>query len=163
MTNVIEAVAEAMDQPKATFLTVDDLVQTTVGARLFTIMEIIQVRGVAFRSYTNMPNAYPATGEKPLRDDHWSKVVHANHQTFVANSIEEIAEVFTDYELIQSLGCESVLNLPIVIEGKLRGTLNLLDRAGHFTPERIKAAETLKPAGTIAILMAERSRMKGNN
>ncbi|WP_299346493.1 GAF domain-containing protein [uncultured Maritalea sp.] len=161
MNEVISAVAQEKQQPRVTFESIDNLVQSTVGARLFTITEILHDRKVAFRCYTNMPDAYPTTGEKPLRDDKWSEVVHNRHETFVANSIDEIAEVFPDYELIQSLGCESVLNLPIVIEGELRGTLNLLDKAGYFTAERVKAAKTLQTAGTLAILMAERSRTKG--
>ena len=82
-------------------------------------------------------------------------------KTFVANTIEEIAEVFPDHELIRSLGCESCLNLPIFINGEMRGTLNCLHEAGHYTPERVAAAETLKPAGALAFLLAESIRKQG--
>ncbi len=36
-------------------------------------------------------------------------------RTFVANDIDGIAAVFSDHELIQSLGCESVVNVLIVV------------------------------------------------
>ena len=78
-------------------------------------------------------------------------------QTFVANTIEEIAEVFGDYELIQSLGCESVMNVPINIRGQVVGTLNCLNVAGHFTPERVVASEALKVPGALAFLMAQQA------
>jgi len=43
----------------------------------------------------------------------------------------------------------------------LRGTLNCLDVAGHYTPERVAAAETLKTAGALAFLLAESIRNQG--
>ncbi len=155
---VAEALQQGADQPRATFAALEQTVQDTVGARLFTVMEIIPDRGVAVRSYTSLPDAYPVSGEKPLPDNHWSDIVLARRETFVANSIAEIAEVFPDHELIRSLGCESCLNLPVVIAGRVRGTLNILHGAGHFTPERASAAEGLKPAAALAILLSQEIR-----
>ena len=146
--------AAAEGQPLATFQALDRLVQATIGARLFTLMEVDTARSVARRSYSNMPKAYPTSGEKPMHQNRWAEIVQDRHETFVANSIEEIAEVFGDHALIRSLGCESCLNLPIVIGGRLWGTLNCLDVAGHYTPERVAAAQSLKTAGAAAFLMA---------
>lgn len=154
MTDLTQALASA-DQPNATYAAVEALVQETIGAKLFTIMEIDHGKGVARRSYTNMPDAYPATGEKPLRDDSWSEQVRNKRQIFVANTIEEIAAVFGDYELIQSLGCESCLNLPIEVGGTVIGTLNCLHEAGHYTPEKVSAANSLKQSGALALLVAK--------
>ena len=154
MTDITVALASPK-QPDDTFAAVEDLVQKTIGVKLFTIMEIDREKGVARRSYTNMPDAYPATGEKPLRDDAWADQVQKKRQTFVANSIEEIAAVFGDFELIQSLGCESCLSLPIEVGGTVIGTLNCLHEAGYYTPERVKAAETLKQSGALALLVAK--------
>jgi GAF domain-containing protein len=163
MIDVAAAVAEPTNQPDTTFKALENLVRETIGAKLFTLMEIDHERNVAWRNYTNMPDAYPTLGEKPRSQNMWSEIVDERHQMFVANSIEEIAEVFPDYPLIQSLGCESCLNIPIVIAGKLRGTLNCLDVAGHYTAERVIAAETLKPAGALAFLMAAATRDQGEH
>ena len=154
MTDLTQALARA-NQPEATYFALDALVQETIGAKLFTIMEIDRDKGVARRSYTNMPDAYPATGEKPLQDNAWSELVQGKRQTFVANTIEEIAAVFGDYELIQSLGCESCLNLPIEVGGSVIGTLNCLHEAGYFTPEKVLAANSLKQYGALALLVAK--------
>ena len=140
------------DQPQAIFKAVEDEVLKTIGAKLFTIMELDREKHVARRSYTNMPEAYPATGEKPMREDAWSAQVQERHETFVANTIEEIAAVFPDHELIKSLGCESCLNLPIVVAGQVIGTLNCLHEAGHYTAERVAASENLKQPGALALL-----------
>lgn len=163
MTEMTQALACPENQPQATFEALQKLVQHTIGAKLFTLMEVDHDNNLAWRNYSNMPDAYPVLGKKPRVPNRWTEIVDGQHETFVANSIEEIAEVFPDFPLIQSLGCESCLNLPIVISGKLRGTLNCLDVAGHYTPERVAAAQSLKEAGALAFLMAESLRSQGDS
>jgi len=124
-------------------------------------MEIDYRRGVAWRNYSNMPEAYPVSGEKPLQQNEWTDIVEVQRQTFVANNIEEIAAVFPDHELIRELGCESCINVPIVIGGKVRGTLNCLNKAGHYTPELVTSAQTLIKPGALAFLMAAANRPAG--
>jgi GAF domain-containing protein len=153
MTDFIAALA-APNQPEATFRTLEGLVDETIGVKLFTLMQIDRARGVAWRNYSNMPGAYPTSGEKPMQDNVWSEQVEGRHETFVANTIDDIAAVFPDHELIQSLGCESCINIPIVVGGQVIGTLNCLHVAGHYTPERVAASETLKQPGAIAFLLA---------
>ena len=46
--------------------------------------------------------------------------------------------MFPDYGLINSLGCQSVVNMPVVIGGELVGTVNMLDVDGYYTPERVR-------------------------
>lgn len=155
MTDIAQALANPA-QPEATFAAVAQAVQETIGATLFTLTEIDHARAVARRRYSTQAEAYPVSGEKPTTPDAWTAQVLDRHQIFVANSIEEIAAVFPDYELIQSLGCESCLNLPVVIGGQVIGTLNCLHEAGHYTPERVAAAPALAPLGALAFLMAAR-------
>ena len=154
MRDLAQAIADP-NQPEAAYAALEALVDDTIGITLFTLMELDLGHGVARRTYSNMPEAYPSSGEKPMQPGKWSETVEGRHETFVANSIEDIAEVFADHELIQSLGCESCLNLPIVAGGKLLGTLNCLNVAGHFTPERVAAAETLKLPGAAVFLLAQ--------
>lgn len=161
MMEIADALATARDQPDTTCRALERLVDRTIGVKLFTLMEIDLDRDVAWRSYTNMPDAYPLQGEKPRMQNRWSEIVAGRHETFVANSMEEIAKVFSDHAFIRSLGCESCLNLPIVIRGRLRGTLNCLHETGHYTPDRVAAAQSLKPAGALAFLMAESTRKEG--
>lgn len=161
MTDFTKAIAST-DQPMATFKALEDLVDKTIGVKLFTLMEVDNVRGVARRNYSNMPDAYATSGEKPIQDNSWTEQVQGRHETFVANSIEEIAAVFPDHELIQSLGCESCMNLPIVVNERVIGTLNCLHDAGHFTPERVGAAESLKQAGALAFLLEAYLKKEAN-
>lgn len=155
------ALAAAGDQPKATFAALWRLTAQTVGTKLFTLMSFDPETGVAERFYSNMPEAYPVSGTKPVNTTHWSRQVLQEHRTFVANDIEGIAAVFYDHELIKSLGCESVINVPIVIAGKVSGTINCLHEAGFYTDEKVRAAEALKLPGAACFLLKERTQAMG--
>jgi len=154
------ALASDTDQPQVTFRALERLVDQTIGVRLFTLMELDRTRGVAWRGYSNMPDAYPTAGEKPMLGGAWLDQVEQKGEIFVANTLDEIAAVFPDYELIDSLGCQSCINIPIFIEGTLRGTLNCLHRAHYYTAERVAAAEQLRLAGAVAFLVPAAARCR---
>jgi GAF domain-containing protein len=156
MTKLAAALA-APDQPGAYMAALERLVGDTIGVRLFTLMEINRARGVAARIHSSNPDAYPVAGEKPFPENAWMTVIQAG-KMFVANTHAEIAAVFPDHELIRSLGCESCLNIPVTIGGEVVGTLNCLHEAGHFTPERLAAADALSLPGAVAFLLAARAR-----
>lgn len=124
-----------------------------IAAKLFTIMTVDMEAGLARRAYTNMPEAYPTSGTKPITRDDWFEIVHDRQEIFVANTLADIAKVFPDYEVIGRLGCGSVINLPIVQNSTLAATINILNEKHYFTPERVEIAKRLIiPAGTIALV-----------
>ena len=156
------AAVEAPEQEPATlFAALEALARETIGVKLFTVMTADTGRKLSERIYSNMPDAYPVSGTKPYNETHWSDVTLRQHRTFVANTIEEIAQVFDDHPLIQSLGCESVINVPIIVGGTVLGTINCLHEAGYYTDERTKAADVLKLPGAVCMLLHETS--KGGN
>ena len=149
-----KAVSGRSNQPGSTFQALASLAYAILDLKQFTMMASDEVRGVAKRIYSDNPLAYPIGGEKPIPRNVWTETIFDRHEIFVGNSIEELATVFPDWELIQSLGLESCLNLPIIIENKVVGTLNCLNVAGHFTPARIEAANQLTLPGMVAFLLA---------
>ena len=128
------------------------LADALVGARLFTLMAFDEDTREASRFYTSDPVAYPLCGTKPAPDNAWSARVLDARETFVANDLAGIAAAFPDHALIGSLGCGAVLNLPVVVGGRVLGTVNCLDRAGRYTPERVAAAARLGLPATVAFL-----------
>lgn len=139
---------------EAAFKALAQLAYDILDLKQFTVMTVDQKRGVAARIFSDDPVPYPVGGEKPILETIWTETVLGRQETFVGNSIEELAEVFPDWEKIQSLGLESCLNLPIIIGGHVMGTLNCLNVAGHFTPDRVAAANQLKLPGAAAFLLA---------
>ncbi len=143
-TKFVDAVSQARES-RTSWRALEDLARAAVGHRLFTVMSVDMIAGLARRTYSSHPTEYPVSGTKPINRDSWFDIVHRERRSFVANTIEDIAAVFSDHALIASLGCGSVINLPIVLEGDLVATINLLDVAGHYTPERVGWAEDRLP------------------
>lgn len=151
-----KSVAAEKADTQAAFDALCELTKQVVGVKLFTVMTHDARTGEAGRVYSNMPEAYPVSGTKPANETDWSRQVIGEKRTFVANDIEGIAAVFSDHELIQSLGCESVINVPIIVGGQVLGTINCLHEAGFYTREKVEAAEALKLPGTVCLLLHER-------
>jgi hypothetical protein len=118
------------------------LASAIAGHRLFTVMTVDIDAGLARRAFSDHPAEYPVTGTKPIQRDAWFDIVHSQRRSFIANTIEDIASVFPDFELIRSLGCGSVVNLPVVLGDELAATINLLHAEHFYTPERVAALES---------------------
>ena len=146
----------AATRPDAAFDALHALTRATVGVRLFTVMTVDMQAMLARRAYTSDPENYPCSGTKPVEMNRWFEVVHTRREMFVANTLAEIAEVFPDHALIGSLGCGSVVNLPIELGGKLAATMNILDREHHYTPARTEAVRTRLSLPAKAALLASR-------
>ena len=119
----------ASPQPEATFAAVDAALAATTGHILFTILIHHPGPRESERYYSNMPNAYPIGGRKPVTDHPWMRGVIQRGEPYIGRTAEDIREVFFDHELIRSLGCDSVLNMPVRWAGQTLGTLNLLHQA----------------------------------
>lgn len=107
-----------------------------IGHKLFTLMVIDRATEEAARVYSSNPEAYPIKGRKPLGQlTDWGKQVLEEGRPFIGYTAEDIRSVFFDHEIIASLGCASVLNLPVHCEGTVIGTVNLLHEANWYRPE----------------------------
>jgi hypothetical protein len=157
MTNVASAlatfdaaIAKAKTSAEA-YSALQELTRATVGAKLFTVTMVDTPNEQACRTYTSDPENYPVSGTKPFNYGPWFDTVHGRREYFVANTIEDIAQVFFDHELINSLGCQSVVNMPVIIGDEIVASVNMLDVTGHFTPERV---ETIRQVLSIPAKLA---------
>jgi hypothetical protein len=114
-----------------------------LGTRLFTVTALDDRAGVHRRIYTSHPTEYPLQGTKPLDRDAWYAACIAARRPFVANSPAEFEQHFFDHALITSLGLGSCVNLPVSAGDQVRGTVNLLAEAGHFTADRLAHYQAL--------------------
>jgi hypothetical protein len=151
-----ETIAQAKDA-EAAFAALQTLTEATVGVKLFTYMTVDMTNELARRAYTSDAANYPTSGTKPIHYDAWFDIVHKQHAYFVANTIEDIAKVFGDHELINSLGCQSVVNMPVILGGELVGTVNMLHETGYYTLERVaQIKEVLSIPAKLAAAVAAR-------
>ncbi|SMG45386.1 GAF domain-containing protein [Agreia pratensis] len=117
------------------------------GATLVTISTIDVDQDQMTRVYSTDPESYPVGDrEKPLReaeDDPWYERVVVQQQPWVSLDVDDLRATFADYELIESLGCGAIINVPVVREGTTIGSINLLDAAGRYDLSSVDAALAL--------------------
>ncbi|MBI1217781.1 MAG: GAF domain-containing protein [Rhodobacteraceae bacterium] len=153
MTAFAGALAAAT-APADAFAALDVLVQAVLPVKLVSVTTVEKGGALARRSYSNMPGPYPVSGTKDVEPNRWTEAVIDRGETFVANTLADIATVFPDHELIGSLGLGSVVNMPVVLGGALMATLNLLDVADYFTPARLALIRDRLTLPTLAAQLA---------
>jgi len=140
----LAAVAAAMaqpGQPASLFAALDTAMGAAIGHKLFTVLVVHPGAGESQRYYSNMPDAYPVGGRKPINPTHWFRRVLDEGEPYIGRTYADIRDVFFDHELIRSLGCESVLNVPVRWDGASLGTINLLHEAGWYGEADVAAAK----------------------
>ncbi len=145
------------DQPAATFRAVDAGLAATAGHILFTILIHHPALRQSERFYSNLPDAYPVGGRKPVTESAWMQRVIGAGEPYIGRTREDIKDAFYDHELIWSLGCESVLNLPVRWRGQTIGTLNLLHRAGWYNEGDIATTTLFAHLALPAMLLISRN------
>lgn len=154
--SIIAAHADT-DQPGATFRALDRALAASPGHILFTILVHHPGLKQSERFYSNMPKEYPVGGSKPVTGSPWMQTVIERGEPYIGRTREDIKEVFYDHELIWSLGCESVLNLPVRWRGQTMGTLNLLHRAGFYTEAHVAPVRLAAHLALPGLLMIART------
>lgn len=140
--------------PDEVFAALHRAADEACGIRLFTVTILDRDAGLACRTYSSHPDDYPVTGTKPMTQNAWADQVILRGESFVANETAAFKPFFSDHALINALGCEAAMNIPVSREGQVVATVNLLDAEGHFTPERRAALETLVEAHRTDLLSA---------
>jgi len=140
-------------QPGATFRALDRALAATLGHKLFTLLLYHPDSGESERVYSNRPDAYPVGGRKPLNPTFWTEQVLRAQRPYLGRAAADIEAVFFDHALIAALGCESVLNLPVVFDGRTLGTINLLHEADRYRDADIPAASLFAALAVPAFLV----------
>lgn len=153
MHDRILAALAATDQPLATFRAVDAALAETPGHILFTVLVHHRAARQSERFYSNRPDAYPVGGRKPVTDSAWMQRVIHGGQPYIGRTREDIAANFFDHALINSLGCELILNMPVRWNGQTLGTLNLCHRAGYYAESHLPQIRLIAQLAAPAVLM----------
>ncbi|WP_233830212.1 GAF domain-containing protein [Paraburkholderia sp. ZP32-5] len=102
------------------------------GQRLFTVLAYDQTSSRLGRLHSNRLDINPVGGLKRVTQSRWAAQVLHGGEFFIGSTREDIKSVFSEYELLWSIGCESVLNIPVRKNGVTLGTMNLLGEAGLY-------------------------------
>ena len=156
----LEAILSAhadTDQPLATFRAVDAALAQAPGHILFTILVHHPALKQSERFYSNNPQAYPIGGRKPVTDSAWMQRVIHGGAPYIGRTREDVAANFFDHELIHSLGCDSILNMPVRWRGQTMGTLNLCHRENYYEEAHLPRVRLIAQLALPALLVIART------
>lgn len=129
--------------PLALLRAADAVGRAAMGHRLCTAMRFDAAAMTVRRIYSSDAVAYPVGGAKPKRDTEWGRQVLLEARVFVGEGEAAIRAHFADHALIARLGLRSIVNVPVVLRGACRGTVNFLWPEETVTPARRAMAELL--------------------
>lgn len=128
------------DSPAFLYEAVGDALSTLAGHRLYTLLTVTADGTEVERIHTSDPAAYPLQGRKRMGPTPWGAHVLKGQRPWMCNDVDGIRWAFPDHALIEGLGLASCINVPVLYAGRTLGTLNILDRAGAYTPEHMDVA-----------------------
>jgi GAF domain-containing protein len=152
----LAAALRAPHQPDAALRALDAATAATLGHKLFTCLLHHPEARESERRYTNQPATYPVGGRKPVLPTSWTRRLFEEQQPYIGYTADDIREVFFDHALIASLGCASVLNLPVVHDGRTLGVINLLHEARWYGEDDVPLGQVFAALAVPAFLLLSR-------
>lgn len=146
------ALAAGPGAPDPLLRSIDGLAQRLLGHRLFTALRYDVAAGMAHRLYSSAPDLYPASGSKRISTAPALRRMVDTGMPLLTPDAAAVRENFPDADAIFSLGCASVLNLPVIVGGRLLGQVNLLHQAGHYPPWAVEVGMVLAALAAPAFL-----------
>jgi len=127
-------------QPHRIYAALDQVMKDEIGHILFTILYQHQEPRELERLYTNQPEAYPVSGRKQIVPSAWTEQLLDRGEPYIGMNADDIRAAFPDHKTIEELGCASVLNVPLIYDGAILGSVNLLHEEGFYKPHHIAPA-----------------------
>ena len=141
-------------QPQRIYEALAQVMGDEIGHILFTVLYQHQEPRELERLYTNQPEAYPVSGRKQIVPSAWTEQVLDRGEPYIGVNADDIRKAFPDHKTIEDLGCASVLNIPLVFDGAVLGSINLLHEEGFYKPHHIAPARLLASFALPALVLA---------
>ena len=140
------------DQPMATFRALDAAMDAVIGHTYITVLLYHENLQEIERFYSSNLDAYPLAGRKDVPKSAWTEKLLINQECYIGYDASDIKKYFFDHELIHSLGCDAILNVPVVYDGVTLGTINLVHKEGWYEESDTETALTFAGIATPAFL-----------
>lgn len=131
IVNLAVVLQNATEKPNL-WLEFEHALGSAYGHILFTALVFDATNGRMRRIHSNREDVSPLGGSKAVTESPWVRRVLREGSIYVGSTREDIKSVFSEHTQLAAIGCDSVLNIPVRHEGVTVGTLNLLDKAGHY-------------------------------
>ncbi|MEQ7918425.1 GAF domain-containing protein [Xanthomonas sp. WHRI 1810A] len=141
----IAAVAQALQNGNADQLYrgIERLAEGVIGFKMLTVMRYDAASSELVRVFSNNVDQYPIGGSKVKADSVWKRTLLVGCQPVLSNCAEAVKVHFDDWQRLQNLGIEAILNIPITRQGRCVGTLNFGHQQGWFTDRHVEVGVVL--------------------
>ena len=151
LTDIVRTLAANSD-PSHAYRTIDAVLEKYVGYKLLTVLVCIVAERSVERTYSSNEALYPIGGRKKNLDSAWGRIVVDAAQPLISRNDRDIEAIFADFETLRGLGISGMINMPVVANGVVIGSLNISGEAGQFgeadIPVLTVLANLLAPALT---------------
>ena len=141
--NEIQNSIQLNENKKVIFSFLEKAFLEVIGHKLFTILKFDKNSFTLERIFTNKPFDYPLFGVKNLQKSFWQRSVLEEGKIYIGYNSKDIKNSFPDYDIILKLGCESVMNIPIVQNEIIKGSVNILHKKNWYSKRHIQSAKLL--------------------
>ncbi len=106
------------------------------------------------RLWTSDPGAYPVGGRKRKTLTPWTRQLLRRAEVFIGEGDAALAAVFEEQKSIAELGLHSVVNVPLLQDGRCVATFNVLGSRPEWQADEVAAIRLLALLATPWVLRA---------
>ncbi|MCX8995947.1 hypothetical protein NOF55_02405 [Rhizobiaceae bacterium BDR2-2] len=119
--------------PAGAYRALDEIVAQRYGHKLFTLFRFIEKDMEIERLHSSNLDAYPLLGRKKKQDTVWGETVLDRGEVLISRNRDDIRNNFTDFATIFDLGIGGMINVPLIWNGSVIGSVNISHDEGRFT------------------------------
>lgn len=138
--------------PEALFVLLAERLGRRVGYQLLTLLTADEDGSRLIRPYSSRPDQFPCGAADPVEDTRWFRRLFVEQKPVIANDTASIREWLPAFANAEALGYGSLLNLPIIVAGKVVGLINIMGASNHFDDWRVEAVRDETPLAALALL-----------
>ena len=124
----------------------------SAGFKLLTLLTLDEDGARLVRPFSSRPDQFPCGAADPVENTRWFRRLFVEQEAVIANDGVSIRSWLPQFTNAAVLGYDSLLNLPIVVAGKVLGLINVMDGRDHFDSGRVEAIRNEMPLAALAIL-----------
>lgn len=95
------------------------------------------------RTYSSHEALYPIGGRKKNLDGPWGQKVVDRAEPLISHNDADIKAMFADFETLRSMGISGMINIPIMADGVVIGSVNISGDEGQFSEADVPALTVL--------------------
>ena len=141
-SNLLDALGEVRSA-EAALRQIDQVRRLIAGPGIFSIQRnVTTARDPANevrlqRLYSSAASRWPVDGVKRKTYTPWTETLFVRGQPFVAEGADALARAFDDYGQMQSLGIDTVVNVPLLRGNLCYATFNVFGSRGRWQPHEV--------------------------